>query len=44
MKKGKKYTYKIIAYYNNYTYNSGMKKYINSTVKSSFSKTVSVKR
>lgn len=44
VKKGYKYTYKIKAYYNNYTYNSTTKKYTYKTVTSVYSKAVSVKR
>lgn len=44
VKKGKKYTYKIKAYYKNYTYNARKKKYTNKTVTSKYSKAVSVKR
>lgn len=44
VKKGKKYTYKIKAYYKNYTYNASQKKYTNKIVTSKYSKAVSVKR
>ena len=44
VKKGKKYTYKIKAYYKNYTYSAKKKKYTYKTVYSKYSKTISVKR
>lgn len=44
VKKGKKYTYKIKAYYKNYTYDASKKKYTNKIVTSKYSKAVSVKR
>jgi len=43
-KKGKKYTYKVKAYYKNYTYNSNKGKYTYKTVNSVYSKAASVKR
>lgn len=44
VKKGKKYTYKVKAYYNNYTYNATKGKYTYKTVNSNYSKTAAVKR
>ena len=44
VKKGKKYTYKVKAYYQNYTYQTSKKTYTYKTVNSLYSKTASVKR
>ena len=44
VKKGKKYTYKVKAYYNNYTYNHSKGKYTYKAVNSVYSKIASVKR
>lgn len=44
VQKGKKYTYKIKAYYKNYTYNNNTGKYTSKDVTSKYSKTVTVKR
>lgn len=44
VKSGKKYTYKVKAYYNNYTYNSSKRQYTYTTKYSNPSKVASVKR
>ena len=44
VKSGKKYTYKVKAYYKNYTYSSAKGKYTYTTKNSSYSKTATVTR